>query len=136
MSSVSLAGRTLSNFTIVEEINRRGIGVVHWATDTRLSHDLALKRRPPELIADSGCRDRFVQDARAASAMEQPNITAIHDIGESDGFILMALVHGDTLSAAIARGQLAPARAHGLFKCWKDGDLDRDKVQEAARKLQ
>jgi serine/threonine protein kinase/tetratricopeptide (TPR) repeat protein len=91
------------------------MGVVYRATDTRLNRDVALKVLPPELMTDADRRERFVREARAASALEHPNIAVIHDIGEVDGvsFIAMELVRGDKLSAAIANGAFAanPSRA-------------------------
>ena len=114
---MSLAGRTLSHYKIVEEISRGGMGVVYRATDTRLNREVALKVLPPELTADPDRRERFIREARAASALEHPNIAVIHDVGEEDGisFIAMELVRGDKLSAAITSGHLPvganPARA-------------------------
>jgi serine/threonine protein kinase/tetratricopeptide (TPR) repeat protein len=110
-----LAGRTVSHYRIVEEISRGGMGVVYRATDTRLNRDVALKVLPAELMTDRDRRDRFIREARAASALEHPHIAVIHDVGEADGvsFIAMELVRGDKLSAAIANGQFAnsPGRA-------------------------
>jgi len=114
---VSLAGRTISHYKIVDEISRGGMGVVYRATDTRLNRDVALKVLPPELTADPDRRERFIREARAASVLEHPNIAVIHDVGEEDGisFIAMELVRGDKLSHAIAGGPSAvsanPARA-------------------------
>jgi len=103
---VSLAGKILSHYKIVEEISRGGMGIVYRATDTRLNRDVALKVLPPELTADADRRERFIREARAASALEHPNIAVIHDVGEEDGvsFIAMELVRGDKLSHAIAGG--------------------------------
>jgi serine/threonine protein kinase/Tfp pilus assembly protein PilF len=135
---VSLTGRTVSHYKIVEEISRGGMGVVYRATDTRLNRDVALKVLPPELVADADRRERFVREARAASALEHPNIAVIHDIGDVDGvsFIAMELVRGDKLSAAIANGQFAahPGRAlevaaeiaEGLARAHTQGIVHRD----------
>ena len=89
---------------MVEEISRGGVGIVYRATDTRLNRDVALKVLPAELTSDRERNERFVHEARAASALEHPNIAVIHDIGEADGisFIAMELVRGDKLSAALA----------------------------------
>src|SRR5215213_1149446 len=114
---MSLAGRVLSHYRVIEEISRGGMGIVYRATDTRLNRDVALKVLPAELTADPDRRQRFIREARAASALEHPNIAVIHDVGEQDGvsFIAMELVRGDKLSAAIHNGQVAasanPARA-------------------------
>src|SRR6478752_3757725 len=93
------------------------MGIVYRATDTRLHRDVALKVLPADLTADPERRERFIREARAASALEHPNIAVIHDVGEEDGisFIAMELVRGDKLSHAIAGGPSAvsanPARA-------------------------
>jgi serine/threonine protein kinase/tetratricopeptide (TPR) repeat protein len=112
---VSLAGRTIAHYKVVEEISRGGMGVVYRATDIRLNRDVALKVLPAELTTDAGRRERFIREARAASALEHPNIAVIHDVGEEDGisFIAMELVRGDKLSTSIHNGSFAqlPGRA-------------------------
>jgi serine/threonine protein kinase/tetratricopeptide (TPR) repeat protein len=133
-----LAGRTLSHYRIVEEISRGGMGIVYRATDTRLNRDVALKVLPAELTSDRERNERFVHEARAASALEHPNIAVIHDIGEADGisFIAMELVRGDKLSAALAHTPLLsnPARildiaievAEALARAHSQGIVHRD----------
>ena len=102
---------TLAHYEILEEISRGGMGVVYRARDTRLQRDVALKVLPPELVADPARRERFVQEARAASALEHPHIAVIHGIDDVDGisFIAMELVRGEKLSDLLARGPLAPS---------------------------
>ena len=108
-------GRVVSHYKIVEEISRGGMGIVYRATDTRLNRDVALKVLPTELTTDPERRDRFIREARAASALEHPNIAVIHDVGDADGvsFIAMELIRGDKLSDAIGKGAMAqsPGRA-------------------------
>src|SRR2546427_4974319 len=106
-------GRTLSHYQIVDEISRGGMGVVYRAIDTRLNREVALKILPANLIADAARRARFVQEARAASALEHPNIAVIHEIDDAGGvsFIAMELIRGEKLSVVVGRGALAPARA-------------------------
>jgi serine/threonine protein kinase/TolB-like protein/tetratricopeptide (TPR) repeat protein len=134
---VSLAGRTVSHYKIVEEISRGGMGVVYRATDTRLNRDVALKVLPAELTADADRRERFTREARAASALEHPNIAVIHDIGEQDGinFIAMELVRGDKLSTAIQNNlaanagralEIAVEIAEGLARAHSQGIVHRD----------
>jgi serine/threonine protein kinase/tetratricopeptide (TPR) repeat protein len=108
-----MIGGTLSHYEIIEEISRGGMGVVYRARDTRLGREVALKVLPPELVADPDRRQRFVQEARAASALEHPHIAVIHEIDEANGisFIAMELVRGEKLSDLLARGALPPARA-------------------------
>ena len=114
------------------------MGIVYRATDSRLNRDVALKVLPTELTSDRERRDRFIREARAASALEHPNIAVIHDIGEADGvnFIAMELIRGDKLSAAIHSGQFAgnPSRAldlaieiaEGLARAHSQGIVHRD----------
>src|SRR5688572_31422366 len=114
------------------------MGIVYRATDTRLNRDVALKVLPAELTNDAGRRERFVREARAASALEHPNIAVIHDVGDEDGvsFIAMELVRGGTLLSAIARGvfaanpdralQTATEIAEGLARAHSQGIVHRD----------
>src|SRR5215472_10710865 len=92
------------------------MGVVYRARDTRLEREVALKVLPPELVADPSRRERFVQEARAASALQHPHIAVIHGIDDVDGlsFIAMELIRGEKLSDVVARGPLAPPRALDL----------------------
>ena len=133
---MSLIGRTLARYEILEEISRGGMGVVYRARDGRLNRDVALKVLPPELVADPGRRARFVQEAQAASALEHPHIAVIHEIDEADGicFIAMELVRGEKLAALTARAPLGVGRAldlaveiaEGLARAHDKGIVHRD----------
>jgi serine/threonine protein kinase/tetratricopeptide (TPR) repeat protein len=132
----SLVGRTLARYEILEEISRGGMGVVYRARDVRLNRDVALKVLPPELVADPARRARFVQEARAASALEHPHIAVIHEIDEVEGisFIAMELLRGEKLADLTARGPLSPSRAldlgveiaEGLARAHDKGIVHRD----------
>jgi serine/threonine-protein kinase len=92
------------------------MGEVYRARDPRLHRDVALKVLPRALVADPGRRERFVQEARAASALEHPHIAVVHEIGEFEDttFIVMELVRGEPLSALLSGGPLSAPRAIGL----------------------
>src|SRR5215470_10798034 len=93
----------VSHYRVIEKIGEGGMGVVYRAHDDRLRRDVALKFLPPELLADASARDLLLHEARAASALNHPNICTVHDIGQCDGrdYIVMEYVKGLPLAAQI-----------------------------------
>lgn len=103
-----MIGQTLKNYVVEEMLGKGGMGVVYRALDTRLNRRVALKMLPPELVRDNDRRRRFVQEARAASAVNHPAIAQIYEIEEEGDavYIVMELVDGSTVRELVARKEL------------------------------
>ena len=103
-----MIGTTVSHYRILEKLGEGGMGVVYKAQDTRLERLVALKFLPPDLYDASEAKQRFITEARAASALNHPNVATVYDIGEAElhSFIAMELVEGESLKSRLKADRL------------------------------
>jgi serine/threonine protein kinase len=132
-----MINQTISHYKILEKIGEGGMGVVYRAHDTTLDRDVALKFLPRDLSGSQEERSRFIHEAKAASALDHPNICTIHEVGEApDGqmFIAMGYYDGPSVSRKIGQGRLdvqeavfiAIQTAEGLQAAHEKGIVHRD----------
>jgi tetratricopeptide (TPR) repeat protein/predicted Ser/Thr protein kinase len=131
-----LIGKTISHYRIIEKLGEGGMGIVYKAEDTTLKRAVALKFLPPEMTRNPEAKARLLHEAQAAAALDHPNICTIHEIGEADEqiFIAMAVIEGESLRDEIAGGPLRLDRAidlsvqiaEGLAAAHKKGIVHRD----------
>ena len=131
------SGTQLGPYEIVSQLGSGGMGVVYEAKDPRLKRTVAIKLLPPDLTKDATAKQRFLQEAQAASALDHPNICTIYEINETDDgqlYLVMAHYEGETLKERIERGPLvlddaidiATQVGQGLAKAHAAGIVHRD----------
>ena len=108
-----MIGTTVSHFRVLEKLGEGGMGVVYKAQDLALERPVALKFLGAAFLGSDRQRERLLREARAAAALDHPNICPVYEIGEHDGqlFIAMAFAEGVTLKDRVAAGPLPPAEA-------------------------
>jgi serine/threonine protein kinase len=132
-----LAGKKVSHYRVLDLLGGGGMGILYRAEDLKLGRRVALKFLPEELRADTKALERFEREARAASALDHPNICTIHEFGEHEGqpFMVMQLLEGQTLRDRISSGvplqpdtllDIAIQTADGLNAAHQAGIIHRD----------
>ena len=108
-----MIGTRVAHYRILEKLGEGGMGVVYKAEDTKLHRTVALKFLPPDVLATDDEKDRFVREARAAAALDHPNISTIYEINDDDSemYISMAFIDGPSLKETIDRGPMKIDRA-------------------------
>ncbi len=131
-----MIGSSISHYKIVAKLGEGGMGVVYKAEDTKLERTVALKFLAQHLLNDEEAKERFLREAKAAAALDHPNICTVHEIDEVDGktFIVMAFLEGESLEERITQGPLslkdsldiARQAADGLEAAHEKGIFHRD----------
>ena len=140
-SGAALIGKRVSHYRVLSVLGGGGMGLIYWAEDIKLGRSVALKFLPEELANDPVALERFEREARAMSALDHPNICAVHEFGEHEGrhFIVMPLLEGKTLRECISSARqenspfstqdlvaLALQIADGLGAAHRHGIIHRD----------
>jgi serine/threonine-protein kinase len=111
-----MIGRTFAHYRIIEPLAQGGMGVVYRAWDTHLEREVAVKILPPHTLADESARKRFRREALMLSRLNHPHVNTVYDFDRSDGvdFIVMELLHGETLEGRLARGPMTEPEARRI----------------------
>jgi TolB-like protein/Tfp pilus assembly protein PilF len=114
----AFVGRVLSHYRLEERLGAGGMGILYRGTDLKLGRAVAVKLLARHLVSDETAKARFIREARAASALDHPNIATIYEIGEEGGelFIAMALYEGETLKQRLSKGRLGVEEALDVLR--------------------
>ncbi len=139
-----MIGKNISHYRVLEELGRGGMGIVYKAEDTKLKRTVALKFLPPEMTRDPEAKERFIQEAQAASVLQHHNICTIHEINETEDnqiFMCVDYYEGETLMDKLHAGasrscgtplpidesvDIAIQIAQGMKKAHEKGIVHRD----------
>src|SRR5437899_3143460 len=131
-----MIGKTISHYRVTAKLGEGGMGAVYQAEDLKLQRPVALKFLSSEVAEDSEGSQRLLNEARAASRLNHPNIATIYEVGEADStpFIAMEIVSGESLKEILRRGVLPSSQllevarqiAEGLNEAHRAGVLHRD----------
>jgi tetratricopeptide (TPR) repeat protein/tRNA A-37 threonylcarbamoyl transferase component Bud32 len=131
-----MIGKTISHYRILNKLGEGGMGIVYKAEDTKLDRSVVLKFLPERLLRDEEAKKRFVREAKAASALNHPNISTIYEIGEEaeQSFISMEYVDGKSIKELLSQRTLAPDEVleiamqvcEGLVSAHEKGIIHRD----------
>jgi len=131
-----MIGKTISHYKILEKLGEGGMGIVYKAQDTKLDRTVALKFLPKQLLCDQEAKTRFTHEAKAASALDHPNIATIYEIDEVEGecFISMAYIEGKSIKELLKEKSfsieeilnVAIQITEGLNAAHKKGIVHRD----------
>jgi serine/threonine-protein kinase len=103
--------KTISHYEIIEKLGEGGMGIIYKALDKKLKRTVALKFLPPMLTRDQESKERFIQEAQAAAALDHNNIYEIDETDDGQTFIVMAYYDGETLKEKIKNGPLSKDEA-------------------------
>jgi serine/threonine protein kinase len=134
MEALSMIGKSVSHYRIIDKLGEGGMGVVYRAEDLTLRRAVALKFIAPAKAGDEDVRRRFLHEARAAAALAHPNVCVIYEVDDGHGFLSMEYLEGETVAQKLKHGPLPPAEAidiaiqaaQGLQAAHEKGIVHRD----------
>ena len=113
-----MIGKTISHYKILQKLNRSGMGMVYKAEDIRLKRTVVLKIIPKSSLQQSRGMENLLNEAKAVSSFNHPNIVTIHDVGEYNGysFIVMEFIEGNTLRKLLKSGPMSIEEALNISR--------------------